>query len=171
MADNEKCPNSPPKGNGKDPPARLPGWEVDLGTDGVPPAPEPVLPVILWRFLAAAIAPFKVSGGKARALHNSSQKLFYTATHTDQHQVNQETRTWAVWLRLSKTSCTNTTNTPELQRCTCNRHEMHFMTCTIKRRNTTVKHWRRVGGGGFWLYLHNQVESDHSLFHVSCFLC
>lgn len=48
-------------------PPRLPGWEVDLGTAGVPPAPEPVLPVILWRFLTAAIAPRKVSGGKARA--------------------------------------------------------------------------------------------------------
>lgn len=49
---------------------KLPGWEVDLGTAEVPPAAVAVLLVMLWRFLTAAIAPRKVSGGKPNALHH-----------------------------------------------------------------------------------------------------
>lgn len=55
-------------------PQKLPGWEVDLGTATMLPAVA-VLPVMvmLWRFLTAAIAPRKVSGGGPNALRAATQ--------------------------------------------------------------------------------------------------
>lgn len=64
----------------RSPPLQLPGWEVDLGTAGIPPAAVAVLLVMLWRFLTAAIAPHKVSGGEPNALHQPFHYGLLTST-------------------------------------------------------------------------------------------
>lgn len=127
----------------------LPGWEADLETAEVATAAFAVLLVMLWRFLTAAIAPRKVSGGKPNALYTN---LFQSRLPLNNVNHEQHLKTWGSW-------CINQIQSIQARKL-CN-STTHAEIKNPTKPLTTPKLHRHTLSHAFWSVA-SQITSRHS---------